>query len=176
MNNKYIYYTDIDFDLEKLQDIVVRNIEDYRPDLAAHQHYVSDEPYLVELQKKYPFFSSVYNIYTAKPNSKSRIHIDAKRQCAVNIPIFYTEGSYTRFHEILDGAKLTYFEENIYNAIKEEDSFEVYRFTLDRPTLINTKLPHDVIGGPVGTRIILSWSINPEFDYETIKSRLMSMS
>jgi hypothetical protein len=41
---------------------------------------------------------------------------------------------------------------------------EVYRYTLTKPVIMNTKLPHGVFGGPKLTRIIMSWSIDPEYE------------
>lgn len=172
MNNKYIFYPDIPFDMDKIRDIVTRRINDVMPGYATHQRRVSHEPYLVELQKQYPFFSNLYNIYTTPPNYVTPIHICPNRGCAVNIPIFYTEDSHTVFYEIKEDAELTHVQERIYDVIKEEDAVEVFRYTLDRPTLMNTQLPHGVFGGPLRKRTIMSWSVSLDSDYEATKKLL----
>lgn len=176
MNNKYIYYPNLDFDLEKIKEIVFRNDRKRYKDLATHQHRIKEEPYLIELQEKYPFLSNIYNIYSTAPGYRTPIHICPNRGCAINIPISYTEDSHTIFYEIKDNAKLMHIKERIYDVIREEDATEVFRYTLDRPTLMNTQLPHGVIGGPLKKRTIMSWSINLDSDYETTRAILMSMS
>ena len=175
MNNKYIYYPTIDFDLVKLKEIALRNDRKRYPGFATHQHPIEEEPYLVELQNQYPFFSNIYNIYTTPPGYVTPIHICPNRGCAVNIPISYTEDSYTTFYEIKNDAELTRVDERIYDVIREEDTVEVFRYTLDRPTLMNTQLPHGVFGGPKYRRTIISWSINLDWDYEKTKAYLETL-
>ncbi len=175
MNNKYIYYPSINFDMVKIQDIISRNLKAEIPGLATHQRKIETEPYLLTLQEQYPFFSNLYNIYTTPPGYRTPIHICPGRGCAINIPITYTEDSYTVFYEIKDSAKKTYIEERIYEVIKEEDAVETFRYTLDRPTLMNTQLPHGVIGGPNKARTIMSWSITLDWNYEKTKIYLESL-
>jgi hypothetical protein len=173
--DKYIFYPKLNFDLDRIKEIVKKHMKLEIPKYTTHQRRVQDEEYLIELQKQYPFLSNLYNIYTTEPNYCTPIHICPARGCAINIPIIYTEDSYTVFYEIKEGAKTRYIKERIYEVIKEEDSVEVFRYTLDRPTLMNTQLPHGVIGGPLGPRTIMSWSVLLESDYETTKKTLMSM-
>jgi hypothetical protein len=172
MNNKYIFYPNIPFDMDKITDIVTRRLTERISGYATHQRKVADEPYLVELRKDYPFFSSLYNIYATPPGYVTPIHICPGRGCAVNIPIVYTEDSHTIFYEITENAEFTHVTERIYDVFKKEDAVEVFRYTLDRPTLMNTKLPHGVLGGPAHKRIIMSWSIDLDSDYETTKKLL----
>lgn len=162
--------------MDKITEIVLRNDRKRYLGMATHQHLVEEEPYLVELQKQYPFFSTIYNIYTTPPGYVTPIHICPNRGCAINIPISYTEDSHTIFYEIKDDAELTHVKDRIYDVIKEEDAVEVFRYTLDRPTLMNTQLPHGVLGGPKKKRTIMSWSINLDSNYEITRDILMSMS
>lgn len=162
--------------MAKLKEIVLRNDGKRYPGMATHQHLVDNEPYLVGLQKQYPFFSNIYNIYTTPPGYCTPIHICPNRGCAINIPISYTEDSHTIFYEIKNDIELTRIEERIYDVIREEDTVEVFRYTLDRPTLMNTQLPHSVRGGPKKHRTIMSWSVKLDSNYETTRAKLVSMS
>ena len=172
---QYIFYPNLNFDLDRIKEIVKRHMTLRIPGYASHQRRVRDEPYLLELQAKYPFLSNLYNIYTTAPNYRTPIHICPERGCAINIPIIYTEDSHTIFYKIKEGAEAEYVKHRIYEVIKEEDAVEVFRYTLDRLTLMNTQLPHGVIGGPLRARTIMSWSVVLDSDYETTKKTLMSM-
>jgi hypothetical protein len=171
--DKYIFYPKLNFDLDRIKSIVIKHMNLRIPGYATHQRRVCDEPYLLELQKQYTFLSNLYNIYTTPPNYLTPIHICPARGCAINIPISYTEDSHTIFYKIKDTVQTTYIEERIYEVIKEEDAIETFRYTLDRPTLMNTQLPHGVIGGPLRARTIMSWSVNLDSDYETTKKLLV---
>ncbi len=171
MNEKYIFYPNMEFDVTKLQEIAIRNMHNFDSNLKTHQRKIENEPYLVELKNKYPFLSSLYNIYTTSPGYITPIHICPGRGCALNIPVIYTEDSYTIFYELKGEVIKKYSEQRIYEII-ESDTFEVYRYTLDRPVIMNTQLPHGVVGGKKGPRTIMSWSIGLDYNYETIKKLL----
>jgi hypothetical protein len=126
---------------------------------------------IIELKKQFPFLSKLYNIYPTRPGYTVPIHICPNRGCALNIPIQYTEDSYTVFYEPKEELNMSYSVPRIYHIIESEMT-EVYRYTLTEPVIMNTKLPHGVFGGPNTTRIIMSWSIDPE--YEDLK-KLMSV-
>jgi hypothetical protein len=119
-------------------------------------------------KEKYPFFSDLYNVYTTAANYITPIHICPGRGCALNIPVIYTEDSYTIFYELKGEVIKNYSVPRIYEII-ESDTVEVYRYTLDKPVIMNTLLPHGVIGGPKGPRTIMSWSIDLNYGYETVK-------
>ena len=153
--------------ISKLKEIVFRNLNSLESNLATHQRYVNKEPYLIEIKEQYPFLSNLYNIYPTGPGYIVPIHICPNRGCALNIPIQYTEDSYTIFYEPKEKLEMTYSVPRIYHII-ESDMIEVYRYTLEYPVIMNTKLPHGVFGGPKMTRIIMSWSIDPE--YEEVKN------
>ena len=163
INETYIFQPNMNLDVSKLQEIVFRNLHKLESGLATHQRYVEKEPYLIEVQKQYPFLSKLYNIYATPPGYIVPIHICPSRGCALNIPIQYTEDSYTVFYEPKDKLEMTYSVPRIYHIIESEMT-EVYRYTLTEPVIMNTKLPHGVFGGPKMTRIIMSWSIDPEYE------------
>lgn len=163
INEKYIFIPNIDLDIDKLKRIVFKNLNTFEETLATHQRYVKNEPYLVELKEKYPCLSELYNIYPTPANYTVPIHICPKRGCALNIPIQYTEDSHTVFYEPAEELKMNYNVPRIYHVI-ESEMIEVYRYTLDRPVIMNTLLPHGVFGGPKMTRIIMSWSILTSYE------------
>ena len=163
MNEKYIFKPNIDLDISKIKEIVFRNLHKLNPNLATHQRYVHEEPYLVELKEKFPFLSKLYNIYPTPPGYTVPIHICPSRGCALNIPIQYTDDSYTVFYEPKDELEMTYNVPRIYHVIDSE-MIEVYRYTLTEPVVMNTLLPHGVFGGPKMTRIIMSWSIDTGYE------------
>jgi hypothetical protein len=163
IDKKYIFVPDMNLDLDKLKEIVFRNLDLLEPELATHQRYVDKESYLVDLKTQFPFLSKLYNIYPTRPGYTVPIHICPNRGCALNIPIQYTEDSYTVFYEPKDKLEMTYSVPRIYHIIESEMT-EVYRYTLTEPVIMNTKLPHGVFGGPKMTRIIMSWSIDPEYE------------
>lgn len=163
INEKYIFIPKMDLDIDKIKEIAFRNLYSLESTLATHQRYVDKEPYLVELRKEFPFLSNLYNIYPTPPGYTVPIHICPNRGCALNIPIQYTDDSYTVFYEPEGELEMTYSVPRIYHIIESEMK-EVYRYTLTEPVIMNTKLPHGVFGGPEMTRIIMSWSIDSEYE------------
>jgi hypothetical protein len=163
INEKYIFKPNMELDISKLKEIVFRNLNRPEPELATHQRYVEKEPYLVELKEKYPFLSRLYNIYPTAPGYVVPIHICPDRGCTLNIPINYTKDSHTVFYEPKDKLEMDFNIPRIYYTISSE-MVEVYRYTLEFPVIMNTKIPHGVFGGPNMIRIILSWSIDPEYE------------
>ena len=163
INNKYIFIPGMDLDINKLKEIVFKNLYSLESELATHQRYVDKEPYLVDIRKKFPFLSKLYNIYPTPPGYTVPIHICPNRGCALNIPIQYTDDSHTVFYEPAGELEMTYNVPRIYHVI-DSAMTEVYRYTLTEPVIMNTKLPHGVFGGPAMTRIIMSWSIDSEYD------------
>lgn len=110
-----------------------------------------------------------YIIYPSPPDAVIPLHNDPGRSCALNIPIQYTEDSHTIFYE-LEGNDFTYDEERVYQIVNSKAN-EVFRYTLTEPVIMNTLLPHSVIGGPKRTRIIMSWSITFDILYEQLRER-----
>lgn len=162
-NEKYVFVPNMIFDINRIKEIALRNLYRVEPTLAIHQRYVKKEPYLLELQERYPFLSSMYNLYPTPPSFVVPIHICPERGCALNIPIKYTEDSYTVFYEPESELKTRYSKSRVYDIV-DSKMIEVYRYTLDRPLIMNTLLPHNVFGGPKDTRVIMSWSIAGSYE------------
>lgn len=173
INNPYAYCPNLDIDLEQIKLITLRNRWRHVDGLATHQRVVADEPYLVEVRKKYAILGELYNIYPTLAGAIVPIHIDHCRGCTLNFPIRYTEDSHTIFYEYTEPESMNTVEERIYNVISSGTK-EVFRFTLEKPTLINSSIPHAVYGGPLTTRIVMSWSINE--DFETAKGYFHALS
>ena len=171
MNNEYIFYPNIDIDIDKLKSIVYRHFRKPETNLAPHQRSVSKEPYLVEMRNKYPWLSDIYNIFLTSANYVVPIHIDKIRNCSLNIPIQYTEDSYTICYETGNNPDLSTNAVKVYDVVLSEVK-EVFRYTLDRPVIMNTKVPHSVIGGPEANRIIMSWSVSSNYSYEEMRKML----
>ena len=118
---------------------------------------------LANLRKKYPFFNPEVSIFTIEGGEKETsnwpIHVDAGRQSALNIPLLNCDMQST-----------TYFYSdpqpfrNTINAIPEYQIAIIHgelelidQFSLTKPTLINTSIPHAVHNYGKGKRTILSW-------------------
>ena len=173
IDNKFGFYPDLDLDLDKLREISMRRLTDTVPGMKAHQRPVDEEPYLIEVRKRYSFLNKIYNIYKTPATKGISVHIDSGRHCALNIPIENTENTHTVFYEILDDQKTINIPELVYDLVKAKVS-EIYRFTLTRPTIINTKIPHSVIGNPYKDRIVMSWSVDSRMTYEDLRSLLQT--
>lgn len=173
INNQYAFTPSIDLNLDLIKKIIFKDLYVKEQGMASHHRFVEKHEYLLSLRKKYPFLSDVYNIYSTRQSIPTPIHVDKNRSCALNIPILNTDRSSTIFYQ----ADVNGYEdipERVYYLIKSEPN-EVFRFTIDRPTLINTKVPHGVLGSGDKTRIIMSWSIFPEYSFDDVK-KLMSVS
>ena len=173
IDNDFVYELGIDWDLDEFRRIVSANCLPV-PGLQGHQRLVSTSEYMTSLQKKFPFLSNLYNIYRTTPGySINSIvpHIDAKRKCAINVPIENTEDSFTIFSDFVGEPKLKFVPEFVYHRIESELT-EEFRFTLSRPTLINNSVPHSVELNSNKIRVILSWSISDKYDFQDIKNLL----
>ena len=118
---------------------------------------------LASLHRKYPFFNSEVSVFSIdggeKETSQWPIHIDAGRRSALNIPILNCDMQST-----------TYFYSdpqpfrNKMEAVPEYQIAIIHgkldiidQFSLTKPTLINTSIPHAVHNYGKGKRTILSW-------------------
>jgi hypothetical protein len=175
MNNKYILIPSLDLDIEQIKDIVKRNINIRVPGLASHHRLIKNEPYLEKLKEKYYFLSSVYNIYNTQWDYTTPVHIDSNRYCALNIPIENVKGSYTVYYELNDELISDLVPSRAYSIV-ESEKIEKFRFTLEKPTIINTKIPHNIIHNTTkSNRIIMSWSVNENYTFDDVKKILVSM-
>lgn len=160
----YIYYPDIELDIDKLEQTITYHFDKTVPGLLSYQRLVKDCPYMMELQKKYNILSSTYNIYVFSKTIKLPVHIDSGRQAALNIPIKNTEASDTIFYSFKDTQHKTFNADRVYDQLAGNLS-EVYRFTMTRPVIFNTTIPHSVVVDS-GVRISLSWSVLPKYSFD----------
>jgi len=168
IDNDYIYELDINLDMSYITDLVARQQYATKQGLAGHQRLVREDPYLSSIREKMPFLSTTYNIYTTAPRARIVLHTDAKRNCAFNIPISYTEGSKTKFYKFTEEPKLIYNDRFVFNEVRSRVE-EVFSFTLTRPVLINNSVPHEVTHDGEHHRVILSWSVMQELTYSEAK-------
>ena len=181
IKNDYIVELDLEFDYHKLKKVITNAKENKlkglrSPGLKDHQYLVNEFEYMKSIHPQYPFLCSVFNIYDLPPGRGMPIHLDAGRDCTINIPITGTENTWTVFYKFIDSvdnASLEYSDKSVWNTIKPEEVEEVFRFTLTRPTLVNTgSAPHKVENNSAVKRIIISWSVLPEFTFQDVKQLL----
>ena len=166
INNDYAYELDFDFDLVYLENLILTFVKKNK-DLKRHQRLVSEDPYLNSVKEKFPLLSSIWNYYDILPYARLAPHIDARRSCALNIPIRGTEGSSTLFYKPTADLNLRYDNERVLNWVNS-DLEKVFEFELVKPTLIRNDVPHAVINGS-SRRIILSWSIVINYSFDEAK-------
>jgi hypothetical protein len=156
-----IYYPKIDLDYEYLRNLVYTSkpIEG-RPN---HHRLVSDDEYMTTIRNKYTFLSTIYSVYRMVDGLP--VHVDAARQCTLNIPLVNTENSTTIVYEPIV-SETVHDRNTVIHIIPDRDKLiETFRFTLDRPTLFNTTMPHEVVQHS-GERISISWSVSAEIGFE----------
>lgn len=163
MNNDYICELKIDLNFTE--------VEANSTELKSHQRLVKDNHSLAELHSKFPFLGSIYNIYVFPPKQGLPIHIDSARKCAINIPISNTLESATIFYKLEDPIILEHVEDRVYDKILS-DSTEIFRFTLKMPTLINNTIAHSAINYSDSPRIVLSWGLKNNIDFNLAKEML----
>jgi len=166
IDNEYAYEIDFNFDLIYLENLVLSWAKKNK-ELKRHQRLVEEDTYLNSIKEKFPLLSSIWNYYDIFPFSVLEPHIDAKRYCALNIPIRGTAGSTTSFYKLKGESKLRYDNDRVLNWV-DSDIEKVYEFELTKPTLIKNDIPHSVVNGPT-RRIILSWSISIDYTFEEAK-------
>ena len=118
---------------------------------------------LASLHRKYPFFNSEVSIFSIdggkKETSQWPIHIDAGRRSALNIPILNCDmQSTTYFYSDPQPFRNKMEAVPAYQIAIVHGQLEVIdQFSLTKPTLINTSIPHAVHNYGKGKRTILSW-------------------
>ena len=132
---------------------------------------VTDEPYLETIQKKFPFLSDSFSIFTL--NTDMKIHVDTHRKACINF--IYPNGSksYTKLYNVVtENPLIEHIPEYRINLYKEEDLLEVFKFELNSTALFNTNIPHTVNLVNNIQRITLSWPITQEYDFEYCKGKI----
>lgn len=174
IDNEYVCELNLDLDYSILRQLATEaKIED---SLLKHQRRVEHYTYLKAIKSKYPILGNLWNIYTFSPNTGLDTHIDIGRSVTLNIPLEGTEDSITRFYNFPDCGILNYKKsrvpERALDTVNSECT-EVFNFTLLKPAIIKTSVPHSVLAGSTYRKII-SWSI-PEMSFEDAKSYFKSM-
>lgn len=160
---KYILPLSESFNLKQIEYIVKKNYNVRVKGLGAHKREVKNEPYLVQIRKRYPWLSKFYNIY--KWTNGASLHIDPGRNCCINIPITISDNETIMYEKIVESPNRIhnkYFHNVDRNTVEER-----FRFVLNKPLLFNTSVPHEVIGNDQ-LRVTFSWSVRKEFRYEDI--------
>ena len=135
-----------------------------------------------DLYDKFCFLGGDILVLTHKPNSFSNIHIDGEvgqtyRKLALVIGIQNTLESTTEFFNTsTDDYQLI---KNIDNPSYQSRTFDINNCIkideyclLEYPILINTQVPHRINNKNNGTRISLSWTIDPELSWEQAIERI----
>lgn len=162
IDNDFIYETCIDLDITYLKKMVAE--QKPADGLASHQRYVNTDPYLRSIKDTLPFLSPIFNIYSTRPRAGIVLHTDAKRKCALNVPIANTVSSFTSFYEYAEEPSVVYNEKNVYYEIKSKVN-EVFKFSLTRPVVINNSAPHSVQNWGTEDRVIISWSMDENISF-----------
>ena len=170
IDNDYIFEFNLPVDLEYFKTLGLERKDQTVSGILPHQRLVKDDAYMSEIRSLYNFLSPVYNIYSTRPFNSMPPHIDAKRKCAINIPVQNTENTDTVFYTG-DQMESEYVHACVYHLIKSPIT-ETFKFSLSGPTLINNTVPHSVINNTDKERIIISWSIDETYTFEDIKSIL----
>jgi hypothetical protein len=162
-NGNYIYETKLDLDMVQLRKLVDEDVG--QNTYHAHHRLVKNSQYLSSIKDRLPFLSPVYNIYYFEAGRVVPTHIDGNRYCTLNIPVYNAEQSHTIFYETPESDNLEYDDKRILYYVKTPVK-ELFRFTLTKPTLVNTTHPHGVINNGDQTRVIISWSVLKPMTFE----------
>ena len=162
MNNDFICELTIDLDITVLED------KGTSTGLKPHQRAVSDNSALTKFQEQFPFLGPLYNIYVFPAQTGLPVHIDSARKCAINIPILNTLDSTTVFYKLEEPILLEHNQHRVYDKVLS-NKIEVFRFTLEKPTLINNTIAHSSMNYSNEPRIILSWGLHNNIDFTTAK-------
>ena len=171
IDNDYVFEISEILDTEKLLTIALNAKNDVT--LKKHQFDINQDPYLQDIQKKFPILGRTWNFYSFLPYQGIDPHIDARRTCALNIPLKGSENSLTTFYHPEDNMEKEYSDRGVLYYIKKPLEI-AYQFTLTKPALIKTSVPHSVRAG-FSPRSIISWGIH-ELDFSQSKKFFQSMS
>tara|TARA_B100001057_G_C22657631_1_gene874621 strand:- start:188 stop:754 length:567 start_codon:yes stop_codon:yes gene_type:complete len=138
---------------------------------------VNDYSYLKNIQKQYPKLQDYVKLLKSAPGGSWPPHIDRHRATAINIPIrncdengvtrFYKDYHEVEFTTAWFGNQNKLWSTNPYVQYVEGGTI-AFEHVLLEPTIINTKIPHDIINSGTKTRIICSWEYRDTFDNAVI--------
>jgi|TARA_B100000953_G_scaffold232273_2_gene193700 hypothetical protein len=182
MNNEYILTLPNLLDIDYMKKIGLQTITDEwlaANDSKALKIYtdfvtidVESDEYLKSIRDKFP---KLFPYIKIMKMDKGRwpAHIDTSRQCAINIPIQNCNYSkITRFGKngkVVESLVTKFgnieqeWHSHEYITFVEEQEMD-FQFSMQVPTLINTKTPHQVINFTDTKRVILSWSYDDTFE------------
>lgn len=179
IKNDYITELELEFDYDKLKEVVAiatdSNFRVRQPSsLKSHQFLVNEFEYMKGIYSKFSFLSPVFNIYNLQPGRGMPIHLDAGRDCAINIPIVGTENTYTVFYKFINQTDgVDNIVTDVWSTIKRDHVQEVFRFTLTRPTLVNTSnFPHSVENNSIIPRVVISLSVSKKITFQNVNQIL----
>jgi hypothetical protein len=168
-------YLDADLDLIKSE------ITSYTVDFSVYKLGFTELP-INELLTKSPTLSSWFETMNCKPtysymirtpvgSNKDNAHVDnwvenpventsSEYALAINIPIKNTEDTHTEFYEYIDGPvkNMEFGSHNIiYSFYGKANLKEIDRFSLTKPAILNTTVPHSVINNTDKDRFALTF-------------------
>lgn len=163
MKNNYVFELDwLEFDYDALYRVCTTPPE-RDSGILPYQRHVDSDPYMKAVQEQYPFLGKLFNIYSVR--NSLPVHIDAKRKSVVNIPVRNTSDSSTIWYEMED-KMMTVYDASKVAHIVQNPLKEIYRHTLNVPTLIDVTIPHSVENRSSEPRITISWGISDKIEYE----------
>lgn len=182
MNNDYILtlpdLLDLDYMQQKALEIVteewlnVSDVEALRRFTDTITIDVESDEYLKSIRQRFPKLASYLKVMKMDKGQWPP-HIDTMRSSAINIPVQNcNETKVTRFGKkgtvvksmvtTFGNIEAEWHSHEYVNYVTDTDmEFEFY---LETPTLINTKVPHQVINTTDTKRLILSWAYEDSFE------------
>lgn len=157
--NDFILELNLKLDKKKLFQAIVSS--NRSPQLQPHQRKVAESEYLNKVKQEIPILGSLYNIYDFPPNFCLKTHIDSARIATLNIPLLGGKDSITKIYESNFSHKKYVSYQRLH--LIEEDLEEIFNFTLTKPTIMRTDIPHSVQTGKE-RRLVLSWGLICSFD------------
>jgi hypothetical protein len=159
IDNEFVFELDLKFNRQEM--IRCSKFVSAENSLMPHQRSVEDFDYFLKIQKEIPILGSVWNVYDFRPGFLLDVHVDSARTSTLNIPLLGGEDSVTKFYEN-SITESVYVEKQRLHQIKN-DVTEKFNFTLVRPSIIRTDVPHSIKVGK-SHRLIISWGLVCDFD------------
>lgn len=134
---------------------------------------VDQHPYLQQLRDKFPKLRYYVELMKFEPGVIP-IHIDNKRQCALNIPISNcNEQTTTTFYKDYQKVDVSYEpfgdvparewkSSEFINYVK--DGKPAFAFQFHKPVLFNTSEPHGIVNKSRKARLIWTWTCDDTFE------------
>jgi hypothetical protein len=116
----------------------------------------------------------------ATPNSIVPIHTDhnVPHMYALNVPIYNTSKPTTWFFKSKEGCNPWYASQghgDPFNFYFLDDVDMIDAYSLVKPAIFNTHVPHAIINNTDDFRCVLSFRFNSPFDFEKIKNKFINI-